>query len=137
MINGVVQVAHFDEFQTGGRPIVNALVQGISFAKAGAINALISGSGDVVIRDCAFKDNSNVAAVYVQVLEPKTRGRRKLASALPELLADAPRQLQSSLRQQGSDASLIAQIDSCVFAVSTVLRLLLSHVADLYLFRCA
>lgn len=115
--NGVVQIAHFDEFQTGGQPIVNTLVQGISFSKASAINALISGSGDVVIRDCVFKDNANVAAVYAQVLNRKRRGR-KLAFLLPELVEDSSRGLLSSWRQDNSDESLVTQIDSCVFTVS-------------------
>ena len=120
VVNGIVQVALFDEFQTGGQPIENALVQGISFSKATAMNALISGSGDVVLRDCIFHENSNVANVYSQRLVPEGRGRKMLASILPELAAGSSRNLLKTWRrvQQVANVSLTTQIDSCVFSVS-------------------
>lgn len=114
ILNGVVQVAHFDEYGTGGLPITNALVQGISFSGASSINVLISGKGDVVIQDCEFKDNNNVANVYVQVIEPRFRARRKLHSALQEIVGMSTRRMQSATE---SDL-LLATLEGCVFVVS-------------------
>ena len=115
--NGVVQVAHFDEFQTGGIPINNALVQGISFSSASSINALISGKGDVVFRDCAFTNNDNVASVYVQNIEPRVRGRRNLEATINHVVENAQRRTQS---QSAGSNLLEATLDSCIFEVSLI-----------------
>lgn len=113
VLKGVVQVAHFDEFQTGGVPITGALVQGISFSGASSINALISAVGDVIFRDCEFKENDNVAAVYVQVMESKVRARRKLTSTLDDILKN-PRQRRTETQQNISNL-MTARLESCIF----------------------
>lgn len=116
--NGVVQVAHFDEFKTGGVPIVNALVSGISFEGASAINALVSGSGDVRFQDCVFKGNSNVATVYVQGIQPKFRHRRSLRTVVSEVAGTWKNERLLSTSSKPNTLALQAQFDSCVFAVS-------------------
>lgn len=119
VINGVVQVAHFDEFGNNNGPIANALVQGISFSGASAINALVSGTGDVVFRDCVFRENSNVASVFVQLLDGKINGRRKLTSMLAELIEEKSRGRVMTSRRAADTESLLALFDSCTFKVSS------------------
>jgi hypothetical protein len=124
VVNGVVQVAHFDEFNTGGWPIYNCLVSGVSFAGASAINALVSGTGKVTFQDCLFRDNSNVGIAYVQLL-PRGYGatRRNLQSTLQSLdflsgKASSGRQLSTHIAADVGD--LVARFVGCVFVVRII-----------------
>lgn len=119
VVNGVVQVAHFDEYQTGGTPIENAEVHGISFSGASAINALVSGTGDVVFNNCVFHENSNVAAVYVQRVVPRSRGRRKLHSVARDLAESTTTRILTTSAEDDT-ATLRAHFDSCLFVVSMI-----------------
>jgi hypothetical protein len=121
VVHGVVQVAHFDEFNMGGLPIDNCLVSGVSFAGASAINALVSGTGKVSFQDCLFRDNSNVGIAYVQLLLPGKKGaRRNLHATLQSLelmsgKVSVGRQLSTSITADAGD--LVALFDGCVFVV--------------------
>jgi hypothetical protein len=116
ILNGVVQVAHFDEFQTGGSPITDTLVQGIAFSGASSINALIASKGSVVFRDCSFKNNDNVASVYVQTIQPRVRARRKLTSKNVMEIIQSTQERRT--QTQSGAISLQATLDSCIFEVS-------------------
>ncbi|CAB9517547.1 expressed unknown protein [Seminavis robusta] len=120
VVNGVVQVAHFDEFQTGGLPIFKSLVSGVTFSGASAINALVSGAGDVTFRDCIFKDNSNVGNVYVQVLPPSISGRRSLRSAIQSVTMASDDNRRLSRTESVDPDTLVARFDGCVFVNNTI-----------------
>ena len=121
VVNGVVQVAHFDEFKTGGRPIYNCLVAGVSFVGASAINALVSATGKVTFQNCLFRDNSNVAVAYVQVLSPGNRAlRRSLQSTLKSLdvvAGEVNSRRQLSTKGAVDSESMVACFVGCIFVV--------------------
>lgn len=135
--DGVVQVAHFDEFDTNKAPIENAFVSGISFQEASAINVLVSGAGDVDFQDCVFKSNANVATVYVQAIKPRIRGQRKLRYVM-EWIDEVVDPLNE--RSLAVTPELRANFDSCVFsdniigsAASAISGLISNHGANLTL----
>jgi len=110
LAGGDLQLAAYDEFRTG-IDATNVIVEGLTFTNANVVNFYAEFYGDIILQDCIFEGNSNLASILAQ--PPTLNEKRKLA-------ADKTLDIVRSIAEMGNyrnsqHTSLSITVKDCMF----------------------
>lgn len=107
------------------RPILNAVLQGITFTEAGSFNVLAEYPGELLLQDCIFRDNQAISLIFGHVLAKNRVNdnlRRRELLTKESFRREFMRHRQRQRNLSKTPPALKIRVNECLFEVSSRLR---------------